>query len=115
MLVSQKAHREVASGNGIPAIGLAELRSQMANGASLDDAHRQRLQKLAQRLARVQALGDEYVGITFSPMAAAELERATATRDRRPVTRAEKSCLSKRPLCTSATSTSGVPSLVAGR
>ena len=78
MLIPRKAQRKTVGGQGVPAIGLAELRRQLANGASLDDAHRQRLLELAQRLARVQALGDEYNRVALSPQAAAAVDHAAA-------------------------------------
>ena len=78
MLIPQKAQRKPVVGHGRPAIGLAELRRRLANEASLDDAHRQRLLELAQRLARVQALGDEYARVTLLPQAARVVESSTA-------------------------------------
>ena len=50
---------------------MAELRSQLATPSRISDGNRQRLLDLAQRLAAVQALGDEYGRVEFSPMAAA--------------------------------------------
>jgi len=78
MLIPQKAQREAIDGQGVPVIGFAELRRHLAKRSSCDDAHRQRLLELAQRLARVQALGDEYAGISLSPMAASVVDQATA-------------------------------------
>ncbi|MCL2700214.1 MAG: hypothetical protein FWE88_00815 [Phycisphaerae bacterium] len=78
MLIPQKARRKTVDGHGRPTIALSELRSQLANGSSPGDGHRQRLLDLAQRLARIQALGDEYAGITLSPMAAGVVEQAEA-------------------------------------
>ena len=79
MLIPQKVRRSAVGGNGLPANGLAELRSQLAKGSSLDDVQRQRLLELTQRLARVQALGDEYAGISFSPMVTDVLDPSVAT------------------------------------
>jgi len=79
MLIPQKVRRSAVGGNGLPANGLAELRSQLAKGSSLDDVQRQRLLELTQRLARVQALGDEYAGISLSPMAANVVDQAATT------------------------------------
>ena len=79
MLIPQKARRNAVGGHGSPATGFAELRSQLARRSSLDDVHRQRLLELAQRLARVQALGDEYAGISLSPMAANVVDQAATT------------------------------------
>jgi len=79
MLVPQTARRGTGDGHGTSGIGFAELRRTLASGVSLDDAHRQRLLELAQRLTRVQALGDEYAGISLSPMAAGVVDQVTAT------------------------------------
>jgi len=78
MLTLEKAHRNAGGGNGLSATGFAELRNQLANGASMDDACRQRLLTLAQRLANVQAHGSAYAGITLSPMAEAAVDSSVA-------------------------------------
>jgi len=79
MLISRKAPRGAAGDQGRSAVGLAELRTKLCTPSSLGDGHRQRLLELAQRLARVQALGDEYARVAFSPMAADATERLTAS------------------------------------
>jgi len=78
MLIPQKVRCSVVGRSGAPASGIAELRSHLAKGSSLDDGSRQRLLELAQRLARVQALGDEYAGISFSPMVTDVLDPSVA-------------------------------------
>ena len=45
---------------------IAELRRRMAVPGSLDEGHRQRLQELATRLARVRCLGDEFSRVDLS-------------------------------------------------
>lgn len=58
----------------------AELRAQLARPSWLDDGHRQRLSKLARRLARVRALGDEYsTCVEFSPEVTRAIENHVAT------------------------------------
>lgn len=79
MLISRKAPRGAAGGQGRSAVGLAELRTSLCDTSHLGDGHRQRLLELAQRLARVQALGDEYARVGLSPMAADAMERSTAS------------------------------------
>jgi hypothetical protein len=48
---------------------LAELRRQLVDATATGPASRQRLMNMAQRLARVQALGDEYRRVDFSEAA----------------------------------------------
>ena len=79
MLCPQKVRCKAAGGNGISAIGFDELRKKLANETSLSDAHRQRLLDIGKRLARVQAYGTEYAGISLSPMAAAVVEQSAVT------------------------------------
>ena len=52
---------------------LAELRRHLADPSRLSDANRQRLLELARRVARVQALGDEYVRVGLSEQAEAAM------------------------------------------
>ena len=49
------------------------MRRRLSDPSSLSDGNRQRLAELARRLARVQALGDEYVRVEFSGAAMAAL------------------------------------------
>ena len=71
MLVPQQAQRETGRWQGSPRISFAQLRRQLANPSQVPDGHRQRLQDLAKRLARVKALGDEYSRVELSDAAAA--------------------------------------------
>jgi len=71
MLISQAVECERPRMQGGPEAGLAELRRQLADPSTLSDGNRQRLLELARRLARVQALGDEYARVEFSRQAAA--------------------------------------------
>jgi hypothetical protein len=52
-------------------MSIAELRRRLADPPSIADGRRQRLADLSARLARVQALGDEYARVEFSEHAAA--------------------------------------------
>ena len=70
MLVLQEASGKSQKGQGSPNRQLAELRRQLNSPAGLNGKHRPRLQELAQCLARVQALGDEYGRVEFSEQAA---------------------------------------------
>ena len=72
MLISQGLS-ELKGGQGCSPTSFAELRRQMANPSSMDNGHRQRLVDFAQQLARIQALGDEYLRVGFSENAAAML------------------------------------------
>jgi len=78
MLISQQAKRQAPVPQGSGRTKLAELRGQLADPSALSDGNRQRLLELARRLARVQALGDEYVRVGFSEVAAAALDRPAA-------------------------------------
>lgn len=65
MLISQ-CHSELRTGQGRPETDLAELRRRLASPSAMTDGHRQRLVDLAGRLARVRALGDEYLRVDLS-------------------------------------------------
>ena len=78
MLIPQGVGDESDRRHGGRRVSLAELRSQLDRPSCLDNGHRQRLLDLAQCLARVQALGDEFVRVQFSSSASAAL-RSTAT------------------------------------
>jgi hypothetical protein len=60
MLVSQEPENGLPRRQGRRRATLAELRHRLANPSSLGDGHRQRLRELTDRLARVQAMGNEY-------------------------------------------------------
>ncbi len=66
MLIPQESSSGTRRRQGSRRANLAELRRQLAEPVGLNDAHRQRLTDLAKRLARVQALGNEYAGIELS-------------------------------------------------
>jgi len=70
MLIPQAALSEPRLRHGGRGVSLAELRRQLAKPSELPDGHRQRLLDLARRLARVQALGDEFSRVGFSQPAA---------------------------------------------
>lgn len=65
MLISQAVQQASRQGHG-GRCSIAELRRRMAVPGGLDDGHRQRLQELAARLARVRCLGDEYDRVGLS-------------------------------------------------
>lgn len=71
MLTSQQVHREANTEQGRSQAPLDELRDHLARPTAMDEANRQRLMVLANRLARVQALGGEFCRVAFSPEAAA--------------------------------------------
>jgi hypothetical protein len=79
MLILQQAQSEPGRRQGSTSAGLAELREELAGAPALSVAARKRLAELSQRLSRVQALGDEYAGISLSPMAAAAVAGHGAT------------------------------------
>jgi len=49
------------------------MRRRLAEPSNLCDGYRQRLLELSQRLARVQALGDEYARVEFSGYASSAI------------------------------------------
>lgn len=65
MLIS-RTRCESGNEQGRSATDFAQLRRQLGDPASLDRRGRQRLVDLARRLARVRALGDEYLRVSFS-------------------------------------------------
>ena len=73
MLIFQRVPGGPAGPDGHGRAGLAELRRQLADPSTLSDGNRQRLLELARRLARVQALGGEYVRVGLSDEATAAL------------------------------------------
>ena len=73
MLVPQCARSGAASRQGGRRVALAELRRHLSAPSRLGDGQRQRLLGLASRLARVQALGDEYARVELSEFASAAL------------------------------------------
>jgi len=72
MLISQR-QSEPATGQGCPVGNFAELRRHLAHPSSIGDTDRQRLMDLARRLARVRAMGDEYLRVDLSEYAASAL------------------------------------------
>ncbi|MBS3734981.1 MAG: hypothetical protein KGY99_08635 [Phycisphaerae bacterium] len=78
MLVSQQADVGARKRQGSPRVSLAELRNRLAAPERLENRHRQRLQHLAARLARIRALGGEYTGISFSEYVPAATDRQAA-------------------------------------
>jgi hypothetical protein len=69
MLIPQQAQCEMVGRQGCRPVTFDELRRQLATPSESSEGHRQRLLDLARRLARVQALGDEYNRVAFSPAA----------------------------------------------
>ncbi len=78
MLIPQSALRDSGGRHGGCPMSLAELRRALAKPSVLDDGPRRRLLELAQRLTRVQALGDEYARVCMSDHAAAALSDSAA-------------------------------------
>ena len=68
MLISQTLCESVDE-QGCSATDFAQLRRQLDDPASLDRRGRQRLVDLARRLARIRALGDEYLRVNLSEYA----------------------------------------------
>jgi predicted glycosyltransferase len=73
MLILQQADSQPTRRHGRRGGGLTELRELLSQGPALPEAARQRLERLSERLARVQALGGEFTRVCFSPMASAAL------------------------------------------
>ena len=71
MLIPQQAQCETARWQGSQRISLAQLRRQLAEPSTIPDSTRQRLVELAQRVARIQAMGDEYARVELSAAAVA--------------------------------------------
>lgn len=78
MLIPQQAQCETQRRQGRPRVSFVELRRQLANPSEASDGTRQRLLDLTRRLARVQALGDEYTRVSLSDQAAAFLTQEAA-------------------------------------
>jgi hypothetical protein len=78
MLIPQEAPCDWRVGQGGPRVSLAELRDQLTSPSRIPDGIRQRLLELAGRLARVQALGDEYARVSLSEDAAWALSGAAS-------------------------------------
>ena len=79
MLILQQAQGTPGGRQGTSSGGLAELRAELAQAPPLSATARQRLAELARRVARVQALGDEFAGIALSPMATAAVADRSIT------------------------------------
>ena len=78
MLIPQQRPCGADQRQGGRVVSLAELRRHLSDPSSIDGGHRQRLLELARRLARVQALGDEYARVCMSDPAAAALADSAA-------------------------------------
>lgn len=66
MLIPHRAGADVPDEHGCPSFGVSDLRARLMDPTDLDVRDRQRLMSLANRLARVQALGGEYARVEFS-------------------------------------------------
>lgn len=73
MLSLQSSCSEVGVGQGCLALTLDELQAGPAVPGASSEAHRQRLLTLADRLARVHAMGGRYARVDFSPVVKAQL------------------------------------------
>lgn len=78
MLTSRESAAGCGRAKGSARASLAELRRQLSEPEALSDAGRQRLSELAERLARVRALGGEYVRVDLSQRAVKALGAVTA-------------------------------------
>ena len=78
MLISQRASSDSRVRHGCLQRSFAELRSQLARPSQLNDGHRQRLRDLAQRVARVQALGGQYRRVSLSDGVMAAMDQIAA-------------------------------------
>ena len=79
MLVSPEPENGLLRRQGRRKATLAELRHRLANPSSLEDGHRQRLRELTDRLARVQAMGDQYARVAPSEFVRSAMECGTVT------------------------------------
>lgn len=79
MLTLQLARSAYPVGHGSPALGTAEPHADLAGPAIPGGLHRQRLLELAERLAKVQALGGEYARVDFCPELAEQVRRLRAS------------------------------------
>ncbi len=75
MLIPRRARCDRRGRHGSLAVSLAELRRDLKEPSALSDRHRLCLLDLAGRLARVQALGDEYAAVELSEYVTAAMER----------------------------------------
>ncbi|MBN1553327.1 MAG: hypothetical protein JXA11_01170 [Phycisphaerae bacterium] len=75
MLISRNPD-ETATEQGRSGVDFAHLRRRLGDPASLDDRDRQRLMELARRVARVRAMGDEYLRVELSDQASGALLHA---------------------------------------
>lgn len=78
MLIPQHPQRDSRVGQGSPRVSFAELRKELASPSRISDGVRQRLLELAQRVAHVQELGDEYARVGLSEEAAQGVGRIGA-------------------------------------
>ena len=66
MFTSRKSSDDLGDRQGGRWANLSELRHELAKPSQLTDGHRQRLVDLAQRVARVQELGEAYTRVSLS-------------------------------------------------
>ncbi len=78
MPIPQQVQGERNGRQGRRRVSLAELRDRLNDPSRLDDGSRRRLSELAERLVRVQALGDGYASIDFSARVRAALGSSVA-------------------------------------
>ncbi len=69
MLIPRSAQCGSRDRHGSDRVTLAELRDDLARPPEAADRHRQRLLDLAEKVARIQALGDEYSRVGLSEYA----------------------------------------------
>jgi hypothetical protein len=78
MLIPQEAQCQSARLQGSGRTEMAELRRRLESPSGLTLKHRQRLMEIVQRLARVQALGDEYTRVGLSEHATEAMRQPVA-------------------------------------
>ncbi len=77
MLILQSAQRKPVTRQGSRGSMLTELQADPTAPGVPTGTSRRRLLNLAERLARVQALGDEYARVCFSPELEARVRSLT--------------------------------------
>jgi hypothetical protein len=79
MPIPRTAQYEPVGRQGRPPTSIEELRRDLARPSTLSGGNRRRLLELAQRLSHVQALGDGYDRVCFSPFATRALREEVPT------------------------------------
>ncbi len=79
MDTSHSAQSGMTRRQGSRRVSLAELRSQLERPSKIQDGHQQRLLELAQRLTRVQALGNDYARLELSEHVTHAMDRVVVT------------------------------------